>query len=206
MRIVAISDTHSLHRQIQIPEGDVLVHAGDFTEAGTREEALDFALFFKELPHKHKIVIAGNHDFYFENHPTEAAELFNEFHYLLDQELVIDGVKFYGSPWQPRFQQWAFNLGRGEEIRAKWDLIPEDVDVLITHGAPLGIGDENFEGEEIGCEELRKAVARIHPPHHIFGHIHEGFGKRVIDGTAFYNVAICDYTYQATNSPTIIDL
>jgi Icc-related predicted phosphoesterase len=205
MRIVAISDTHTLHNQTRIPDGDVLIHAGDFTERGTLTEVLDFELFLRKLPHKYKILIAGNHDFYFENFPHQAKEIVSKYIYLLDQQVVINGVKIYGSPWQPTFQNWAFNLNRGAEIKAKWDLIPPDVDVLVTHGAPYGIGDQTIEGEKIGCEDLLSAVQRIKPKYHVYGHIHEGYGQRVIGETNFLNVAICNRHYQATNSPTIID-
>jgi Icc-related predicted phosphoesterase len=206
MRIVAISDTHTLHRQTQIPDGDILVHAGDFTDRGSLEEVLNFERFLRQLPHKHKIVIAGNHDFYFENFPEEAEKILADYTYLLDQPEMIEGVNFYGSPWQPRFQNWAFNLDRGPEIKAKWDLIPTDVDVLVTHGAPYGIGDQSYLGENIGCEELLAAVQRVKPKYHIYGHIHEGYGQRVIDGTTFLNAAICDMHYQAANPPMVIDL
>jgi len=91
--------------------------------------------------------------------------------------VIIEGVKFYGSPWQPRFFDWAFNLDRGEEIKKKWDLIPMDTDVLITHGPPYGILDLTHEGEKVGCEELMKAVLRVQPKIHIFGHIHEAYGE-----------------------------
>lgn len=206
MRIVAISDTHSLHQQIEIPYGDVLIHAGDFTERGTLEEVLDFHEFFRQLPHKHKIIIAGNHDFYFEEFPKRADQIFSKYHYLLDQQVTIDGVKFYGSPWQPSFQDWAFNLDRGTEIRAKWDLIPADVDVLVTHGAPYGIGDETYMGEKIGCRDLLEAVEGISPKYHIFGHIHEGYGRRVIGETTYINAAVCDVHYRVANPPIVIDL
>jgi Icc-related predicted phosphoesterase len=206
MRIVAISDTHNMHHHTRIPDGDILIHAGDFTNQGTLEEVLGFERFFRALPHRHKIIIAGNHDFYFENFPEEAKKIMAEYTYLLDQTVTVEGIKFYGSPWQPRFQNWAFNLDRGTEIKAKWDLIPEDVDILITHGAPYGIGDQTFLGENIGCEELLKAVQRIQPKFHIFGHIHEGYGTQMIDGTTFVNAAICDMHYQAANPPTVLNL
>lgn len=206
MRIVAISDTHSLHQEVQVPDGDVFIHAGDFTENGTIEEVLDFERFLRKLPHKHKILIAGNHDFCFENLPEEARKIFSDYIYLQDQPITINGTKFYGSPWQPLFQHWAFNLPRGPEIKAKWDLIPADVDVLVTHGAPYGIRDKTFQDEVIGCEELLDAVARVQPKYHIFGHIHEGHGKSVIGETTFLNVSICDMNYQVFNMSTIIYL
>jgi Icc-related predicted phosphoesterase len=206
MRIIAISDTHNLHGETEIPEGDVLIHAGDFTEHGTLEEVLEFERFLRKLPHKHKILIAGNHDFYFENFPDEAQKIVSNYIYLQDQALTLNGTKIYGSPWQPRFQDWAFNLSRGAEIRAKWDLIPPDVDVLITHGAPRGIRDNATGYGHIGCEELLKAVERIQPKYHIFGHVHDGYGKSLIGETTFMNVCICDMNYRAANPPMILDI
>lgn len=206
MRIVAFSDTHNQHTEIQIPEGDVLIHAGDFTESGTLEEVLEFERFFRDLPHQHKILVAGNHDFYFEEYPELAAEIASRYIYLVDKGITINGVNFYGSPWQPSFQNWAFNLDRGAQIREKWDLIPEGLDVLVTHGAPYGIRDKTFIGENIGCEELLDAVRRVRPRHHLFGHVHEGYGQSVIGDTIFYNVAICNMHYEAANPATVIDL
>ena len=129
-----------------------------------------------------------------------------EFIYLQDEAVTIEGIKIYGSPWQPTFQDWAFNLDRGEEIKQKWDLIPSDVDLLVTHGAPHTILDKNFQGENIGCEELLAAVRRIKPPYHLFGHIHEGYGRSVIGDTSFLNLSICDKDYLAVNSPTVFTI
>lgn len=206
MRIVAISDTHNLHNGTQIPEGDVLIHAGDFTENGTLEEVLAFERFLRKLPHKHKILVAGNHDFYFENYPEEAQQIVSNYIYLQDQAVNLNGTKIYGSPWQPRFQEWAFNLERGAEIREKWDLIPEDTDVLVTHGAPQGIRDHATGYGNIGCEELLAAVKRVQPKYHIFGHVHDGYGQSLIGETTFVNVCICDMEYQVVNPPTILDV
>ena len=94
-------------------------------------------------------------------------------HYLCDESLTLDGVKFYGSPWQPRFFDWAFNKDRGAPLKAIWDKIPLDTDVLITHGPPHGILDLTFDKIKAGCEELLLAVQRIKPKVHVFGHIHE---------------------------------
>lgn len=65
MKIICIGDTHNKHKELIVPIGDVIIHAGDFTESGTRRETLDFLRWFAELPHPHKILIAGNHDFFF---------------------------------------------------------------------------------------------------------------------------------------------
>jgi len=88
----------------------------------------------------------------------------------------IEGVRFWGSPWQPWFFDWAFNLERGEEIRAKWELIPDDTEVLITHGPPQGHGDMTSRGEGAGCADLLARIRQVKPRYHLFGHIHEGYG------------------------------
>lgn len=173
MRIVCISDTHGKHRTMTIPDGDVLVHAGDLTPRGHEKDIKDVNDWLGTLPHKHKIMIAGNHDFEFEKNPINARSWITNAHYLCDESLIIDGVKFYGSPWQPRYFDWAFNVDRGEPLKVIWDKIPMDTDVLITHGPPHGILDMTFEKIMAGCEELLLAVQRIKPKIHIFGHIHE---------------------------------
>ena len=120
IRIVAISDTHGLHRHLQVPPGDILVHAGDITGRGQLDQVVDFNEWLGGLPHRHKVVIAGNHDFCFEQQPLESAALLTNCIYLFDKAITLDGLCFYGSPWQPWFYDWAFNLGRGPELQAKW--------------------------------------------------------------------------------------
>ena len=203
MKIVAISDTHGLHSSLKIPDGDVLVHAGDLCNHGTLEEVIDFNNFLSTLPHPNKIVIAGNHDFCFERDREVCEEILTNCIYLQDQETIIDGVKFYGSPWQPWFYDWAFNLERGPEIRAKWELIPEETDVLITHSPPYGIGDLTARGDKAGCQDLLEVVEKIKSALHIFGHIHEGYGVTFNDATTFINASICDQLYQPVNPPLI---
>ncbi len=205
MKIVAISDTHSLHWSLNIPEGDVLVHAGDLTNRGILEEVSEFNTFLGTLPHPHKIVIAGNHDFCFEDYRMDCEEALTNCIYLQDQEVTIDGVRFYGSPWQPWFYDWAFNLERGPEIRAKWDLIPEGIDVLITHGPPYGIGDLTARGDKAGCQDLLEVAEKLKPDLHIFGHIHEGFGVSYNGVTTFINASSCDHLYQPVNQPLIYE-
>ena len=205
MKIIAISDTHGLHWSLNVPEGDVLVHAGDLTNRGILEEVREFNTFLGTLPHPHKIVIAGNHDFCFEDYRMDCEEALTNCIYLQDQEVTIDGVRFYGSPWQPWFFDWAFNLERGPEIRAKWDLIPEDTGVLITHGPPYGIGDLTARGDKAGCQDLLEVVERIKPKVHIFGHIHEGYGVTSNGVTTFINASTCDYLYQLVNPPLVYE-
>ena len=161
IKLVAVSDTHGKHRDLDIPEGDVFVHAGDLIWRGTVDDLIEFNEFLGSLQHRHKIVIAGNHDFCFEESREFAESFLTNAVYLQDEEVVLEGIKFYGSPWQPWFFDWAFNLQRGQELREKWDLIPNDVDVLVTHGPPYGYCDETSRGDHVGCEELLAAVERI---------------------------------------------
>ncbi len=205
LQLVVISDTHGMHNNLEIPEGDVLIHAGDITMRGKLDEARAFDRFLGGLPHRHKIVIAGNHDFCFEQQPEAARKVITQAIYLEDEAVEIEGVRFWGSPWQPWFFDWAFNLHRGVPIREKWDLIPGDTDVLITHGPPLGFGDVTARGEPVGCEELIKAVERVRPRLHLFGHIHEDYGTWESDGTTFVNASTCNYHYQPTNPPIVLD-
>jgi hypothetical protein len=133
-----MADTHMFHGDFRgataIPDGDVLVHAGDMGRAGDEEELVEVARWLRSLPHRHKIVVAGNHDFLFQQEPAKAREMFAGLTYLEDSACTIDGVTFWGSPWTPIFFEWAFMLPRGPLLEEKWALIPaHGVDVLITH-------------------------------------------------------------------------
>jgi Icc-related predicted phosphoesterase len=213
VRIVLISDTHTKHElERYIPDGDVLVHAGDFMNSGyDARDIINFNGWLGRLPHKRKVVIAGNHDRFFEgDHASYAEGLLTNATYLLDSGVTIDGFKFYGSPWQPAFYDWAFNLPRGAALKAKWDLIPDDTDVLITHGPPYGIRDWAYPGREhLGCQDLLEATMRVKPQVHVFGHIHGGAGAFVepSTGTRFVNAAFLNEQYQPWGTPIhVIDL
>jgi predicted phosphodiesterase len=204
VRIVAISDTHGLHAGLQVPEGDILIHAGDLTGYGELGQVGEVNAFLGGLPHRHKVVIAGNHDFCLERQPREARATLTNCIYLQDAAVTLMGLHFYGSPWQPWFYDWAFNLQRGPEIRAKWDLIPAGTDVLVTHGPPWGHGDLTDRGERVGCQDLLEAVRRVRPALHLFGHIHEGYGLTREGGTVCVNASICDARYQPVNRPVVL--
>ncbi len=215
MKIVCLSDTHNCNDQITVPDGDVLIHAGDATVRGTESEVEDFLAWFSSLPHKHKVFVAGNHDWLFETN-NRFARLLTANHnikYLEDSFTDIEGLKIYGSPFQPRFFDWAFNLNRGAELAEKWKLIPDDIDILITHGPPNGILDEvprKYWIENTGCEELRKRVEEIAVQRklklHVFGHIHCGYGQTEKFGVKFVNASNCDESYEPTQPPIVIDL
>jgi Icc-related predicted phosphoesterase len=206
-RIVCLSDTHNCNGQINVPDGDILIHAGDATIRGTRDEIVLFNEWFANLPHRHKIFVAGNHDWLFETNPAKAERLLDEkIIYLRDSFTVIENRKIYGAPWQPRFFDWAFNLNRGREMAEKWKLIPKGVDILITHGPPNGILDQTPQGDFAGCEELRGKIEELRPKAHVFGHIHCGYGTTERFGVKFINASNCDESYEPTNPPQVFDL
>ena len=209
-RIICISDTHNCNEQIAVPDGDILIHSGDATIRGTIPEIETFNDWFANLPHKYKIFVAGNHDWLFETNNSYARKMLDSsIIYLQDSFVKIEGLKIYGSPYQPRFYDWAFNLMRGAELAAKWKLIQNDIDILITHGPPHGILDEvprKLWIENTGCEELRKRVEIVRPKIHIFGHIHCGYGQTEKFGVKFVNASNCDESYEPTNRAIVIDL
>ncbi len=206
MRLVLLSDTHARHHKIPVvPDGDILLHAGDLTNHGELPDVEHFNGWLGRLPHRHKVVIAGNHDFCFEHDPS-ARKLFTNAYYLQDEMLELEGLKIYGSPWQPRFCDWAFNVDRGPKLAAIWAQIPDDTDVLITHGPPLGQLDVTYDGRAVGCEDLRDRLRAVRPRLHLFGHIHESYGLARDEHTIYANASICTLRYKPTNAPLVVDL
>lgn len=204
MRIVCISDTHGRHGGLPVPDGDLLLHAGDLSRRGTREQIEAVDDWFATLPHRHKVVIAGNHDFGLEQ--PEGRTWIRNATYLEDEGIEVEGLRIWGSPWQPRFFDWAFNLDRGEPLRAMWAKIPPGTDVLLTHGPPLGVLDRTVNGDAVGCADLMDAVRRVRPRLHVFGHIHEAYGQVEHDGTLFVNASSLDVTYRGVHPAVVVDL
>lgn len=191
VRIVALADTHLFHEELEgkIPDGDILVHAGDLLRHGSLDELARAADFFRALPHRRKIIVAGNHELCLQRRAEEARALLEGFVYLEDSEATVEGLRFYGSPWQPIFRVWAFGARRGPELAAKWAKIPEGLDVLVTHSPPRGKGDRVFGGlYRAGCADLAKRVTEVKPKLHLFGHIHQDPGRWEEDGITYANV------------------
>lgn len=189
MKIALFSDTHASHGQISIPDADILIFAGDMTYCRTSLDVSDFNDFLKHLPHKHKIVVGGNHDHILARHPEKAAKLLSEAIYLLDASVVIEGITIYGSPWQPAFNARAcdaFALPRGKALKEKWNMIPTGVDMLVTHTPPAGILDQDGPVSH-GCSDLTATVAALQPRYHVFGHIHRHHGMIKCGPTSFVN-------------------
>lgn len=203
MRIVAVADTHLFHEELTVPAGDVFVHAGDMCRAGTRKEFALAASWIAALPHRTKIVVPGNHDWFFAEHEEAACELLGVgVTCLRDSGTTVEGVDVWGSPWQPDFNAWAFNLPRGAALAERWALIPDATDVLVTHGPPRGIGDHSSVGGRQGCEDLLSRVRVVRPRLHLFGHIHEDGGVWTVGETVFANVT----TWECERGPTVIDV
>lgn len=208
MKLTFISDTHSLHRQIKLSGGDLLIHAGDVCNRGTEGEVLAFIQWFEKQDYVHKIFIAGNHDWFFEEYSDNYIRklLPESVYYLNDSGIEINKVKFWGSPIQPTFFNWAFNRERGAEIDQHWQKIPSDTDILITHGPPFGILDKTVGNLNVGCEMLRKKVDALQPKIHVFGHIHEARGILEQNNTTFINAAIADIHYKMVNLPINLEI
>jgi Icc-related predicted phosphoesterase len=212
-KIVMLSDTHTHHAKLKVPDGDFLVFAGDLMSCGRRfNEVMSFGKWFSAQPHKHKILVVGNHDRLFETNPTLCmSEFSKDVHYLVNESVEIDGFKFWGSPVQPWFHNWAFNVHRGAPIKVYWDKIPDNLDVLITHGPPYSILDQMEPGGEwgtdyLGCEELLLAVQRTKPKVHVFGHIHGSYGTVTHGSTQFINASICNEQYVPVNEPQVVTI
>jgi Icc-related predicted phosphoesterase len=210
-RLVLISDTHDLHNQLSVPEGDILVHAGDLTMAGDVYNTQKALNWLNEQPHEHVVFVAGNHDFAFERAYTKERLDFGRLVYLENSGEQIGGINFYGSPVQPWFMDWAFNVHRGLPIRQYWNRIPDGVDVLITHGPPYGILDQATPGksDHLGCEELRDRMASwdiSEPKVHVFGHIHGSHGREIRGATTFVNASAVNEAYKVVNQPIVVEI
>lgn len=216
MKITFISDTHGKHTELthKLPGGDVLIHSGDFMRGGYDEnEAIDFLDWLEHdiTGYEYKIVVAGNHDRLFEDEPERALKLIRDYApnviYLQDESEIINGVKFYGSPHTPAFNNWAFNMDRDSDaIEMMWRNIPDDTDVLITHGPPLGILDYTPYGGNVGCERLIYRVLEVQPLIHVFGHVHSSHGHKYNETTDFINASNLNEEYELVNEPVNVIL
>lgn len=209
MRIVIISDTHSNYISDLLPEGDILLHAGDFSISGSVPEVAKFNEECGKVLHKytHGIYICpGNHDFLAEHNPNLCREILTNANLMIDEELVINNIKFYFSPHQPVFFDWAFNQ-EPEDLERYWSLIPDDTDILITHGPAKHRLDWVPRGQFVGCEHLEARIEQLHNLKlHCFGHIHYGYGWEFHKNRLYVNAALCDHKNWIANDPIVIDI
>lgn len=225
MKITMISDTHNKHKQLNgdLPGGELLLHAGDISSMGYKHEIESFLTWFDKIDnYDTKVFIAGNHDWGFQTKPDQCRGLLTGYKtvdYLEDEELVLyfdgpngdrpeENVRIYGSPWQPEFYNWAFNLPRnGPGLQHKWNMIPENTDILITHGPAWGFVDdvEGRRGQHLGCELLAERIKEIKPKIHLCGHVHSGQGHYFDGHTHYFNASVLNEQYIYTQSPWNID-
>lgn len=204
MRLILMSDTHLRHTDLQVPDGDVLIHCGDAGVWGKEKEYIKFEEWSQTLPHKDKFFVPGNHDFLFERDFGFAKTLIPSWTVLLDELVPIHGELLFASPWTPEFFNWAFMKSR-EELWDVWKRIPQETTILITHGPPYGIMDQTRTGEYAGDKALRERIKEL--PNlklHAFGHIHEGRGEQVIGPVRFINAACCTPT--GVMNPVVVDV
>jgi Icc-related predicted phosphoesterase len=236
MKIVAISDTHTFHERLtsnanfpnKLPYGDLLIHAGDFSSTGKKGEVEDFANWLKLVAPNYTygvVFIAGNHDKSFDpkfnyednqkNKPSWVVDIISDIqssgniHYLENSSVNINGINIWGSPITPWFHgdRWAFNRYRGDDIKAVWDTIPTDTDIVVTHGpVAYKLDFTVYDKLYVGCEDLRNTVNKIKPKLHISGHIHEGHDVEYDEYTTYVNASICTLSYNPTNMPWEIEL
>lgn len=201
--IVCVSDLHGMHRQVSIPQADLLIVAGDLTRFGEATEYVDLNRWLGDLPIRHKVVIAGNHDKFLYDMRNRVE--FTNATYLESSAVTIEGIRIYGAPWTPIFFDWYFML-TDTELREQWEQIPEDTDILVTHGPPAGYLDSVVTGpRRIGCAHLRDAVERVKPKLHVFGHNHGGYGFARNQHTLFANCSVCTERYDPTNAPLEVE-
>jgi Icc-related predicted phosphoesterase len=226
MIIDCISDLHGFYPKLE--GGDLLIVAGDLTKRDEELEYFKLWQWMAFLSYKKIIIVPGNHDNFLQKtgDPLTNPGFFS---YLCDSGTEFESLKIWGSPWTLTFPGMnprckAFTVDTEEELAEKFALIPDDVDILVTHGPPHGIMDEvkrcDFDHksqiENTGSVSLCKALARIRPKLHIFGHIHEGRGYRVglsnqwmenyCRNVLFLNCSHVDENYKPVNEPIRVTL
>ncbi|CAF0927512.1 unnamed protein product [Adineta ricciae] len=199
LRFVCVSDTHNQIDQIFIPYGDVFIHCGDAVYYNTSsQDIVRFNEFVGTLPHKWKLFVSGNHCVCLNpKQPDRSQKLLSNMIYLQDQLIDIEGVRIYGSPWRPKrgcfYRAEAFGYDPKNIGRDKWSNIPENIDLLLTHGPPYSVRDYNS-----GCPQLLdEIVTRVRPRIHMFGHMHGSRGaslyksedNQILEGDQFHSDA-----------------
>lgn len=232
MKITFISDTHTYmydkknYKELILPEGDILCFSGDIMTSGYNEgEIIHFLKWFSKQPFFYKIFIAGNHDRLFETNHYITDEIISNYIdygvvYLNNSSFEYEGVKFYGTPYQPFFCNWGFNIPDSHKLKEIYSMIPIDTDILLTHCPPYGILDQshqsnwsNLTGEKhLGSVELREVLDEMSqkdtsPRVVAFGHIHGDGGKKIqIGNTVYINASLCNEDYEPLNDIITIEL
>jgi len=201
LKFVVISDTHELHDELKLPQGDALIHAGDITHHGTQYAVKDFLQWFSLQDFKHKIFIGGNHDIYLDEDPVGLLEILpSNVTYLNNNGCEIDNIKIWGSPVSPDLVGWAFGKHR-YEMEEHWKYMPDEIDILITHTPPFDILDKSSRYLTLGCKDLLRKVKMIKPKYHLFGHVHASYGIVEKSKTTFINASNISSTRGIVNPP-----
>ncbi|MEO1518614.1 MAG: metallophosphatase domain-containing protein [Bacteroidota bacterium] len=206
MTIAIISDTHGLEEELTLPQADVIIHAGDITDRGEKKEVLKFLDWYADLDYDRKVFIGGNHDLYLEENPVDLLELLpSNMNYLCNSSVTIDGIKIWGSPVTPDMVGWAYGRER-KEMKAHWQYMPSNIDILLTHTPPFGILDKSSGHKQLGCQALLEKVQKRQPKYHIFGHIHASYGMKTVGETTYINASNLDSYRGLVNPPVVIDI
>lgn len=207
MKVCCVSDMHGHFPEV--PECDLCILAGDYAPAFRHDRVNWYwdrlAPWVNAVAERCPVVgIAGNHDLLFEQRPDLVPPM--RWTYLQDSGTEVAGLRLYGSPWQPRFFDWAFNADE-PELAERWAAIPEDTDILVTHGPPRGYGDLEPAGKvRCGSPSLLERIEQVRPRLAVAGHIHDGYGVYQIGPTVFVNAAHVDERYVPRNPPVVIEL
>ena len=219
MKVWFISDTHNLHDELQVPEVDLVVHCGDESTHGNalknEPEARKFFAWYVALDIPTKVFVPGNHSTAIEQALVRAAD-FPEVAFLIHDQMEWNGLKIFGSPYTPRFHDWAY-MKKRTQLDALWQSIPEDVDILVTHGPPKGVLDVTRDIEskhlvQVGCAALRRHVDyRIQPKIHAFGHLHDekgvsNYGMYTRGLTQFINCSCCNLAGKLENNGFVVQI
>lgn len=206
MKIVMISDVHEQWHDLVIPSCDLLISAGDYSYRGKPQVVVAYHKWLDQQNAGYIISVQGNHELWVEkNYPLakDTVRSISPSMRFVEEGLGTDGaLKIWCSAYTPRFHDWAYNVDRGAAIKAHWDRIPDDTEILITHGPPLGIMDQIVPGqsEHLGCADLMKRIVNLPKLKlHVFGHIHGSSGECDINGVRFVNASICNEQYQPVN-------
>ena len=198
MKVVCTGDTHGLHENLNIPDGDLFIHVGDISDSGRLEDYLSFNRMLSTLSHKNKIILSGNHDLLFELKTNSLTDVLSNGIYLKHGLIEIDSLKIWGSSWQPEL------FGRS------WLEIPDHIDVLITHIPPFGVLDNIHGGKNLGSKSLLKIIHTLNPKFVVFGHVHESYGieKRTYNGqeTCFINCSAVVGFQKKLNPPIVFNI
>jgi Icc-related predicted phosphoesterase len=206
VKIVIVSDTHDRHEELGVLRGDDLIHCGDsglgFTGGADSVKRVDG--WFARQRFELIIYVGGNHDFEVQARASRGERVFRHAFYLEDQVLTFGHLTFYGSPWIPELEHWAFFLP-ARELQKKWDLIPERTDVLIAHTPPRDVLDRNSRDKSCGCPDLARKVDLVKPRLHCFGHVHASAGVLLSRTTTFINASLVDGQYRTARRPFTFD-